>query len=165
MNLIVTIYSSSCHLFRLPCVVFLIGTQSQKLTTVPIFPWFHIPLLSQNKTIVKKKMCLNQTQQYHEDPYLDGMWLGLDLRINTKKTRVNKEWTTCSNATHCRLKSQHGQGNMYDHLTCTRIFTLIMDDLFIWAPNNTRQTDMDTVQCPRRFLSIVGQNPSVPKSD
>ena len=36
MNLIVTIYSSIWHSFSLPCVVFLIGTQSQKLTTRPM---------------------------------------------------------------------------------------------------------------------------------
>ena len=32
---------------------------------------------------------------------------------------------------HSRLNSQHDQGNLYDHLMSTRIFTLIMHMIFI----------------------------------
>ena len=40
--------------------------------------------------------------------YVSGMWLGLDMRIGTKKTCVQRRLTTCSKyVNHCRLNAQH----------------------------------------------------------
>ena len=54
--------------------------------------------------------------------------------------------TTCSKNVLCTmLDSQHDCGDLYDHLMSTRIFTLIMNKLFIWAPKMMRQMAMGTI--------------------
>ena len=45
----------------------------------------------------------------------------------------------CSkHATHSRLNGQNDWGYLYDHLMSMRLFTLLMDKIFIWAFNNYR---------------------------
>ena len=43
-----------------------------------------------------------------------------------------KDWTACLEYdNHARLNSQHNWGDLYDHLMSMRIFTLIMNKIFI----------------------------------
>ena len=47
-----------------------------------------------------------------------------------KRLVFRSDWTTCS-----KNDSQHNQENLHGHLTSTKIFTLIMNKIFIRAPN------------------------------
>ena len=65
--------------------------------------------------------------------YLSGMWLG-GPKTYTRKTWLKDDWTMCSKyGTPSRLNIQHnwGGGLLYDHLTSTGVFTLIMNKIFI----------------------------------
>ena len=44
-----------------------------------------------------------------------------------------------------RLNSQHNWRDLYDHLTSTRIFTLRINKIFIWAPKIMRQMAMGNI--------------------
>ena len=45
------------------------------------------------------------------------MWLGKDLRTDTKKHVFHRDWTTCSKCIdHYMLTNQLDWGNLYDHL-------------------------------------------------
>jgi hypothetical protein len=71
---------------------------------------------------------------------LRSMWLGVPPRTNSMKTScVLKNWTTCSKYdNHYRLNSQHHRVNLYNHLTSKRIFTFMMNTVFVRAPKVTR---------------------------
>ena len=57
------------------------------------------------------------------------LWLGVDLRADTKKTRFERDWSTCSRyAIHSRLNRQHDWDDLHDNCMGTRIFTLIMNE-------------------------------------
>ena len=58
------------------------------------------------------------------------IWLGVDLKPDKKKKK------TCV---------QKWLGDLYDHLMTTKIFTLIMSRIFIWAPKNMRQMTTGTI--------------------
>ena len=59
--------------------------------------------------------------------YLSGMWLAVNLIMDTTKHHVFKsEWTTRSKCfKYSRLSNQHNWGDLYDHLIRNRIFTFI----------------------------------------
>jgi len=68
---------------------------------------------------------------------MSGMWLGMPSRTDTKKTHVFKRnCSPCSEYdNHSKLDNEHrfslGGGDLYDHLMSTKIFTLIMNEIFI----------------------------------
>jgi hypothetical protein len=60
---------------------------------------------------------------------MSGVWLGADLRTDTKRHLwFKRHWTTCSKLVdHPRLNSQHnGEEPLYCHFMSSRIITLIM---------------------------------------
>lgn len=60
--------------------------------------------------------------------YLSSVWLGVDLRTDTKRHHIFKsDWTTCS------IANIMGGPIGHDHLMGTRIFTWILDKIFTWA--------------------------------
>ena len=65
----------------------------------------------------------------------------------TPKGHVSKrDWITCSKyANHSRLNNQQDWENVVDHSMCTRIFNLIMDKLFLWAPIIVKQMTTETI--------------------
>ena len=67
---------------------------------------------------------------------LGGYYGRMDIR---KNNMFERDWTTCSKYDNrFKFSSEHnwGEGRIYDHLKgCTRrIFTLIMDEMFLWTP-------------------------------
>ena len=72
-------------------------------------------------------------------PIFKFMWLWTSS-LAPKRHVLKKIWTTRScYANHSWLNSEHDCGDLHDHLMSTRIFTLIMIEIFIWAPKNMRQ--------------------------
>ena len=70
------------------------------------------------------------------------MWLGVVPWTNTKKKDVfQRGWTTCSQYNiHSRFDNQHNwERDLYDHLMSAKIFTLILNQIFIYAPNIMRK--------------------------
>ena len=67
---------------------------------------------------------------------LSCVQLGVDLRTITTKRLVSKrDWTTCLEYfNHSRLDSQRNRENLYNYVMSMRIFTLIMNKIFIHAP-------------------------------
>ena len=60
--------------------------------------------------------------------YLSGVWLGVDLRMDTTK-EIGVSAQNMLN--HSRLNSQHNWGGLYDHSMSMRIFTVIVKMIFI----------------------------------
>ena len=49
-----------------------------------------------------------------------------------QKGMLKRDWTTCSRYdNHSTLKSQHKWGDLHDHVISMRIFTSIMNKIFI----------------------------------
>ena len=65
--------------------------------------------------------------------YLCCEWLGVDLRMDTKKTCVEREYSI-EFINHCRQNSQLDWGDLYNHLLTQRIFTLTTNRIFEYAP-------------------------------
>ena len=64
---------------------------------------------------------------------MNSMWLDVDLRTDTNETCVQKRMEYDANLS--RLDSQ----GLYDHLIMSMIiFTLILNKIFIWAPEIMR---------------------------
>lgn len=56
----------------------------------------------------------------------------MDLRTETKKTLIKRDWTMCSNFVNwSRFNSQPNWGDLYDHLSIKRTFPLIKIKIFI----------------------------------
>jgi hypothetical protein len=65
---------------------------------------------------------LIQHSKYVNTKYLSGAWLGGDSRVDTKKMRLKRDWTTCSNfVSHSRLNTQYNQSDLYNHSMSTRV--------------------------------------------
>ena len=62
--------------------------------------------------------------------HLNGMWIGVDLRMETKMTRVLRDWTVCSKYGNCFRFNNHDWRDLFDHLMSTRILTLRMNTIF-----------------------------------
>jgi hypothetical protein len=73
--------------------------------------------------------------------YMSGMWLGVDLtndilgggKQKTQKCMLKRDWTTCSNML-----------TILNQLMSTRIYTLIMNKIFMWTLNIMMQMTTDT---------------------
>ena len=53
---------------------------------------------------------------------------------------LDRDWIACSKyANHSTLNSQNHWGDLYDHLMTTKIFTSIVNKIFIRAPEIMRQ--------------------------
>ena len=64
--------------------------------------------------------------------YLSGMWFGLAPRTDTEKAFVNKEIGVCAPNMIIILGLISTQGGgLYDHIVSMRIFTLIVNKMFI----------------------------------
>lgn len=79
----------------------------------------------------------------NKDPYVNGVWSGVHLRSDTKRTIIVFIWDWTIRSTfvkHSRLNSQYNQEeNIYDHsIKKTIILSLTMGKIFIWAPNCLR---------------------------
>ena len=52
-----------------------------------------------------------------------------------KRHQFRRDWTPCSKyVDHSRLNIQHNYGHLHDHLMSMKIFSLILNKMFIWAP-------------------------------
>jgi hypothetical protein len=64
--------------------------------------------------------------------YLSGIWLNVAPRTDTIRHLFKRDWSTCSKYDiHSRFNNQHNGEDLYDHLMSTRIFTLMMNKIFI----------------------------------
>ena len=73
-----------------------------------------------------------------------------------KRYVLKRDWTTCSiYDCHCRSNGQHkGGGDLYEHIISMRILTLIMNKIFIWAPEKSGSNhDLDLLRIP--YLSCI----------
>ena len=75
--------------------------------------------------------------------YLSGVWLRMYLRTDSKKTCVSKRLDYVL----IRLGSIVNtiREGLYDYLMTSRIFTLIMNKTYIWAPKIMRKTATDNL--------------------
>ena len=64
---------------------------------------------------------------------LSGMWLEVLPRIDTKETCFFlRDWTTCSKYGYCsKVKIQDDRRDLSDHLISMRIFTSIVNRIFL----------------------------------
>ena len=63
--------------------------------------------------------------------YLSAMWMGVDPKADTKDVS-KRDWTMCSKYDNSsRFNSQHNWGDLYDLVINMRVFTLIMNKIFI----------------------------------
>jgi hypothetical protein len=58
--------------------------------------------------------------------YLSGVWLGDGLRTDTKGHMFKRDWTSC-----LKFVNHSNWGGIYDHLMSVRIFTAIMNKMFM----------------------------------
>ena len=60
------------------------------------------------------------------------MWVGEDLKTNTKRHVFKKDRILCSRyAYHYSLNNEHDWGDLYDQLMSMETFTLRMNKIFI----------------------------------
>lgn len=80
--------------------------------------------------------------------YLSGAWLDVNLRLDTKKTYFEKDWTMLWNfVDHSRCCSQYnnrGRPIWFD-LMRKRTFTFTMNRIFKWPPNIMRKVSTGTI--------------------
>ena len=63
-----------------------------------------------------------------------------------QKDVFKRDWVTRSNYVyHSRFNNQHNCEDLYDYLISTKIFTLIMNKICIWAPKFMRKVAMASV--------------------
>ena len=75
---------------------------------------------------------------------MSGMWLGVAPISDTKKTCVFKEiGLRVQHDNYFRFNSLNDWRDLYDCLMSTRIFTLIMDEIFIPTQEFTRKVAID----------------------
>ena len=67
------------------------------------------------------------------------MWLGADLKMDTKKHMLNDYLCAQDMLIPCRFTSSHDCMDLCEHLMSTRVFTLIMKKILKWAPKTVRQ--------------------------
>jgi len=81
--------------------------------------------------------------------YLSGMWLGVNLRTDTKKTcifrRIRLRAQNMPTILGSKAKSLRGGGNLYDHLMSTQILTFLMNKIFIWALSTMKKMATGTL--------------------
>jgi len=83
------------------------------------------------------------------------LWMWCIVRCGSKnRHKARIMWTTCSKfVNHSRLNSEHylliylfwGGVDIYDHLMNSRVFTSVMNEIFIWAPEIMRKMATDTI--------------------
>ena len=69
------------------------------------------------------------------------MWLGeAPITKSTENMHLSKRHCNlCStHVNHSRLTSQHSQGDLYDHIISSRIFTLILNKIITQAPKTMK---------------------------
>lgn len=80
--------------------------------------------------------------------YLSGAWLDANLRLDTKRTYFEKDWTMLWNfVDHSRCCSQYnnrGRPIWFD-LMRKRTFTFTMNRIFKWPPNIMRRVATGTI--------------------
>ena len=63
------------------------------------------------------------------------------VSCGSKNEHPKRDWTMCSKqVNHSKLNNQHNWGNLYDHLMSTRIFTLVMNEIFIISSHNYNES-------------------------
>lgn len=78
--------------------------------------------------------------------YLSGVLLGVNLRIDTIKSRVGQSLTTSSKFLyHSRHNSKSKPEVLYDHLIIQKIFTLTMSRIFIQTLEFARKVAMGMI--------------------
>ena len=83
-----------------------------------------------------------------------GVWLGVNPTTNTKRHVFKKDWTAHSKfVNHSTGNNQHNREDLYDHLMSMSIFTLIMNETFIWAPEIVRGKATATIRICYSFRS------------
>ena len=82
-------------------------------------------------------MCLILCLVLNKHLYLGGVWLGLNLRINTKKTCVETRLDYVLN--HSRHSGQYNLGDIYDYLSIKRMLTFTINRTFIQTLKITRK--------------------------
>ena len=68
------------------------------------------------------------------------VWCGFKKRMPKKTCVYTRDWATCSkHDNHSKFESRHKYGNLqYHHSMSMRIFTLIINEIFIRAPKIMR---------------------------
>jgi hypothetical protein len=96
----------------------------------------------------KRKLASIQCSNNHGTCVWVVMWLDVDLKKQTSKLHMfQRDWTTCSKyANHPGFNSLYDLGGrglaISSHSMNTRIFTLIMNRTFIWAPKTIKRMTM-----------------------
>ena len=68
-------------------------------------------------------------------PIFEWYVVGVGAKNGYRKDKCLKEIGLCTQ-NYSRFNNQHEWKNLYDHLMNIRIFTLIMNKIFIWAPRS-----------------------------
>ena len=96
--------------------------------SLQIAAYDHMPYISGGHSV-------HQTPPKSGHLYLSGAWLGVDLRMDTKKEHnvFKRDQITCLKYVYySRLNSQHHNcKGLNDHLMSTGILNLIMNKMFI----------------------------------
>ena len=118
----------------------------------------HLRIATQKKCIHKRldyvlKICHNITQRCGPSEYNSDM---LGVPFESRSPCANFLASHCYSLKECwvlnnvmvddsRLNSQHNWADLYDHLMSMKMFTLILNNKFIWALKFVKQMDMGTI--------------------
>jgi hypothetical protein len=83
----------------------------------------------------------NFNQEIYIEWYICGIYIYIYMapKMDTKRNTSKRDWSTCLKcANHSRLTSQHDWEDLWPSVS-TRIFTLTMNKICIWAPKTMRQ--------------------------
>ena len=82
----------------------------------------------------------NLVTYFNWTPIFEWFLVGCGSKNRHEKDMFESDWTTFSKCViYSRFNSQHNWGDVYDHLTRKRIFTSIMNKIFIRALKNMRK--------------------------
>ena len=82
----------------------------------------------------------NLVAYLNRTPIFEWYVIGMSLKMDTKRHVLKRNWIMCSkNDMHSKLSSQHNWGDLDDYLMSTRIYTFIIDKIFILAPEIMRK--------------------------
>lgn len=69
---------------------------------------------------------------------------------------IQRDWTACLQCdSHSRLSNQYNWDGLYDHLISTRIFTLTMNKICVWAPRIMREVASSLIRFANHLVLLV----------
>ena len=83
--------------------------------------------------------------------------VGLPPRTDYHKDMwFERDWTACLQCdSHSRLNNQYNWDSLYDHLISTRIFTLTMNKICVWAPRIMREVASSLIRFANHLVLLV----------